>query len=332
MFNNFIKVCIKPLKYEVSQIKETVFIDYAKKYDYKTVSSVIKKTLRGRKKRFKRVVIKPNLCYDRPLPGATTNAELVKNVTKFFSKRSKEVFVVESDASLYRAEEAFKNLRIDKAVKKGGGQLINLSKHAPYRYLKFLFPYDLFVNLPVLKTHEFTLVTGAVKNLFGMIPERKRIKYHPFLDQVLVDLCEIYKNQLIIVDAIRGMEGHGPTRGRIVDMNIIISGKNPAAVDRIMCKVMGFDISEIPHIEYACKKLNPDGVNIKCSGVKLDDVIKNFDRPHLDPITATKMWIWRHKRLNDIFFASPFYKVTRAIGLKLRKSTRAVMGLEKIDD
>jgi hypothetical protein len=77
--------------------------------------------------------------------------------------------------------------------------------------------------------------------------------------------------------------------------------------------------------------LNPDGVDLECDGCELKKIARKFERPKLDPITATKMWIWRNKVPNNIFFASPLYRVTRAVGLRIRKFTRFILRMEKID-
>lgn len=310
-----------------------VLIKYVKKLDYKQVESLIKKIIK--KKNFGRVIIKPNLCFAERIPGATTSPKLIKYVTRYFVKNSEDVIVVESDALLNTADEAFDNLGIRKTVEREGGKIVNLTKYykeKKYDYLKKPFmKYDLFVNLPVLKTHEFALITGAVKNMFGMVPEMRRIKYHPVLEKILVKLCKIYKNQLIIMDGIYAMEGHGPTRGRTVKMNILIAGKNPAAVDEVVAKIMKIPLKDAPHIIYAKKMLNVNKVDINCIGTSLEKCTRKFKRPQLDPITATKMWVWRHSIPNNIFFASRAYKITRFFGLRIRKFVRWLMRMERID-
>jgi len=312
---------------------DKVFVQYCEKLEYRKVEKLIEKLIR--KKKFNKVIIKPNLCFSERIPGATTSPELVKYVTRYFVKHAREVLVVESDALLNTADEAFDNLGIRKAVEEEGGKTINLTKfykENKYDYLEEPFmQHDLFVNLPVMKTHEFALITGAVKNMFGMVPEMKRIKYHPILPKILVKLCKIYNRQLIIVDGIDAMEGHGPTRGRIVRMNILIGGKNPVAVDTIVAKIMDIPLKDVPHIEYARKMLNVNKIDIKCDGTTIEKCIRTFKRPQLDPITAAKMWVWRHSIPNNIFFASRMYKITRFFGLRIRKFIRWILRMEKID-
>ena len=310
-------------------IPSKVFIQHAEKPRFEGIKRLIEKSLHRRT--YNRVIIKPNLCLARKIPAATTDPLLMRYVTRYFVRCSKEVIAVESDGLINTADEAFDILGIRKAVEEEGGKVLNMSNYYPEKYIDHIFPHDLLVNLPILKTHEFTIASGAVKNMFGMIPDKKRVKHHPKIAKVLVGMCKKYNKQLIIMDGIRGMEGHGPTKGKIVNMKVLIGGTNPAAIDRVMCKLMGFSLREVPHIEYACRILNPDGVKIECEGVELEKLIKSFEKPKLDPITKVKMWVWRHEMPNDIMFVSPLYKITRSFGIPLRKAIRHALKMRNID-
>lgn len=308
-----------------------VFVQHTESYNYDDIARMLDKIIWDKNRKFNRVVIKPNLCFSERIPGATTCPDMATYVTRYFVKKSKEVLVVESDALLNTADVAFDNLGIREAVEKEGGKVINLSKYFPDKYKEMIFPHDLFVNLPVLKTHEFALLTGAVKNMFGMVPEKNRIKYHPILKETLVDMCNTYNEHLVLMDGIVGMEGHGPTRGRSVRMNVLIGGTNPAAVDTLASRIVQIPLEELPHIQYAREQLGIDEIKVYFDGTDMEKLSRRFKRPKLDPITATKMWIWRHKFINDFLFASRFYKVTRFVGLRIRKITRQILGMEKID-
>ncbi len=72
-------------------------------------------------------------------------------------------------------------------------------------------------------------------------------------------------------------------------------------------------------------------VDIECGGTSIRELAREFKRPQLDPITAGKMWVWKHKIPNSVLFASRLYPVTRFFGLKIRKLTRRILGMEKID-
>lgn len=121
---------------------------------------------------------------------------------------------------------------------------------------------DIIINLPKLKTHGFLYITGAVKNLLGVIPGLKKSRMHlrcpekrEFAD-LLLDLygalSQSYdkpKKILHLVDAIVGQEGEGPgPAGKPRKIGAIIAGFDPVAVDCVAADVLGFEHKKIPTI------------------------------------------------------------------------------------
>ncbi len=111
---------------------------------------------------------------------------------------------------------------------------------------------DRIINLPKFKTHLFTRITGAVKNLYGTVHGVMKVAYHSRLktpeafSQMLLDLARWLDPQLTVVDAVVGMEGNGPTWGKARFAGFIIAGTNPLAVDHVIARMMGFSPAEIP--------------------------------------------------------------------------------------
>ncbi|MGB9684758.1 MAG: DUF362 domain-containing protein, partial [Candidatus Bathyarchaeales archaeon] len=134
-----------------------------------------------------KVLVKPNMCMAKYVPGAVTSPLLIYSLVKLLRETAEDVIVGESDGYNYSCSLAFKKTGMRKAVEKAGGKVLNLSRDklvqinfdvSKVRRLflpKTLFEVDSIINVPVLKTHEFTLYSGAMKNLFGLIPDRKRI-------------------------------------------------------------------------------------------------------------------------------------------------------------
>ncbi|PVX24566.1 MAG: hypothetical protein CW691_07210, partial [Candidatus Bathyarchaeum sp.] len=153
-----------------------------------------------------KVIIKPNLCSKNYIPGAVTTPELLFNVVSILRDRVEEVIVGESNGYNYCCDDALAMTGVEKIVKKAGGQTINLSndeivkvnnpealvlKNFPLP--KTLLEADSIVDMPVMKTHEFTNYSGAIKNLFGCIPNNRRIFLHPKFDRVMHDLLVLLK-------------------------------------------------------------------------------------------------------------------------------------------
>ncbi len=59
------------------------------------------------------------------------------------------------------------------------------------------------------------------------------------------------KAYLAIVDGIIGGEGNGPLCPDPVQSNVLVSGTNPAEVDAVVARLMGFDPNQIPIVRHA---------------------------------------------------------------------------------
>ncbi len=102
---------------------------------------------------------------------------------------------------------------------------------------------DFILNLPKLKTHSFTAFTGAVKNMFGIIPLGFRHRYHrdfirnDVFSRMLVDIFSCAPPHLTIMDGIVAMEGEGPSAGTAKNVGVILSSKDAVAVDAVALKI-----------------------------------------------------------------------------------------------
>ncbi|MGA2766435.1 MAG: DUF362 domain-containing protein [Spirochaetia bacterium] len=113
------------------------------------------------------------------------------------------------------------------------------------------------VNLPRLKTHGLTAMTGALKNMFGVIPGGLKAEYHithPDLEsfsRMIVDLNGAVPSRLVVLDAITVMEGNGPANGHLRPVGLLIMSTDPVAADALGCRVMGLDPLSILFIRMA---------------------------------------------------------------------------------
>ena len=307
-----------------------VFVKKIESYTQSNVKNMIENVI-GKNKKYKTVLIKPNFCTMITQKGATTNPDLLKHVIRYFKKISKKVIVIESDTIRESFEEVVENLGIVEMIKEEGAELVNLSREKEYDYFKKPFlKHDLLVNLPVLKTHEFTLFTGAIKNMFGLVPYKRRMKHHPKLFESLFKIYKQYEKQVVIMDGLYGMEGNGPTRGTTVKMNIMLSSESPIAIDVVSTKIIGLNPNLIELTNFFKKEADYKGEEIVFKG-EFKKIIRKFKLPEIDPITRVKIWIWRKSLLNNFFFISKFYNVTRFFGINSRKVIRKILKMQNID-
>ena len=145
-------------------------------------------------------------------------------------------------------------------------------------------------NLCKMKTHLFTVMTGAIKNTFGVIPGLSKPGYHAKLQDVqrfagmLLDLSQYVSARLTIMDAVWAMEGDGPGAGDPRQVGLLIGSENPLALDVVANEIMGLDRKENPIIlEAERRTLKPNRLeDIEIIGANLAEVIvPDFKPPQL---------------------------------------------------
>ena len=112
---------------------------------------------------------------------------------------------------------------------------------------------DGIISISKLKTHNFTLFTGAVKNIFGVVPGLIKADYHLQMPQVedfskmLLDVYRAVPARLHVMDAIWGMEGDkGPRSGNPRRVGLLIAGTDGVAVDAVATAIVGIEPDSVP--------------------------------------------------------------------------------------
>ena len=282
--------------------------------------------LRGKR----RIFIKPNLSHFEYITGVVTSPELTYELIGLLRDRSEEVVVGESDGFNYACRTAFQQTGMEAAVKKAGGTVMNLSEDkvvevkfpksgSPLKHLflpKTALDADAVIDLPLMKTHEFMMYSGALKNLFGCVPSNRRIYLHPYLPEVLYRLYGIFKPALTVMDARVGIEGNGPTKGVPVPMGLMLMGNDALATDIVATEIMKLNWKDT-YLNYIAQKTGLREENISVQGLQVSEVARRFEPPRIDLPVKAQMEIYKHEYLTKLFFCSLdvvklFQKVTVA--------------------
>ena len=222
--------------------------------------------------------------------GATTDPIVVEAILQKLAQLPVTPYVVESDATMTNADEAFKATGMKEMCERYGVECLNLRHVKDKVTLQIangetldsikvprIVTESAIISAAKLKTLQMTIVTLGMKNLFGLLPDKMKGKYHlRGISNVVVDITSAIKPALTVIDGFVAMEGRGPSNGTPVQMNLIIAGKDVVATDATGSRVMGFDPHKIKHIRRANEKGLGNIDNINILGEKLESVTRKF--------------------------------------------------------
>jgi uncharacterized protein (DUF362 family) len=212
------------------------------------------------------VVIKPNLCTERKeqIHTANTSIAVLRAVCEVLLRKTSRITIVESDGARYAAEAAFENSGVYALGRELGIQVLNLSKDelvevSDSRLAGFALPRtwleaDVFMTLPVLKTHATTVFTGALKNQWGCIPRHDRILLHKYLHELIAELNRLRPVSLALMDGIVGMQGRGPINGYPIHLNVLLASSDPVALDATAMRLIGLEPLAARHLVHAAER------------------------------------------------------------------------------
>ncbi len=234
-------------------------------------------------KKGQKVVIKPNIGWDViPERAANTNPKLIGHLTKkCFEAGAKEVYVFDNTCDEWT--KAYKNSGIEKAVKDAGGTLApanskgyyqdvtisNTKKLTSAKVHELILSSDVFINVPVLKSHSSARLTMAMKNLMGIVWDRGYWHAND-LHQCIADFATYSKPTLNILDGYLVMKRNGPrgvSKDDVVQMNTLLISKDIVAIDAAGAKLFGYEPKDVRYIQiandYKTGTLELDKLNIK---------------------------------------------------------------------
>lgn len=274
----------------------------------------------------KKILLKPNILADLPPERAvTTHPAVFRAVAVYFQQRGAEVLAGDSPAihnTSFKAEKC----GIRGVCKELDIEWVDFSAD-PIRRNKFklanvLDRVDHVVSLPKCKTHELTYFTGAVKNLFGLIPGFSKATLHAkypnrnvFSDMVL-DLLETVKPSFAFMDAIIGMEGAGPQNGKAKHIGLLLGSADPVALDISTAQIIGYNPLQIPMFKFALERdtyVNAVNDIILEGGDLRDFRVKNFKRVSIDRGCNLIYMGIRSERLRRRFDRRPIFDHERCI-------------------
>jgi len=116
---------------------------------------------------------------------------------------------------------------------------------------------DVYISVPKMKTHGLTMISGAMKNNYGLLAGAQKSWFHYYsgdpkrFARVIVELFRIRPPDLVIMDAILAMEGYGPASPEARWVNKILAATDAAALDTVEAKIVGLSVADVPYLSIA---------------------------------------------------------------------------------
>lgn len=210
-----------------------------------------------------KVLLKPNLLGAFSPEEATTTHPSVVRATVILVQEAGGIVSLGDSPGTGELSAALRRSRIGSVAEELGASIgdfktsveIERAENVVGRRLplaKAVSDADVVITLPKLKTHAQMGFTCALKNQFGLIVGTEKSLWHyrlqdrDWLAALMIDINQLARPSLAIVDAIIGMEGHGPSGGDPREIGALVVGGDITAVDAVCCDLVGIDPASLP--------------------------------------------------------------------------------------
>jgi len=211
------------------------------------------------------ILIKPNYINSKhPSTGITTDSRVLEGIVKFLRMHKVEEIVIGEGSGWADTFQAFKIAGVDAVAERWDVKLVDLNKD---EFIEVRPPHPLalkkvkvaktalastIISVPKLKPHRIATITLSLKNMMGALAS-KGTMHRGNLSKKVADLASVLRPSVSVVDGIIAGEGH-ETSGNPVEMNLVIAGTDPVAVDSVGAAVMGVKPTDVKHLVFAEKK------------------------------------------------------------------------------
>ena len=217
----------------------------------------------------KKVLIKPNvLRASTAQESIVTNPAVLRAVVEKVETMGPASIIVGDNPGLvsYGAnEESFIQTGLMEAAKGHYQNIGNDSRKVAFN-AKFMptvsvssavLDADIVISLPKFKTHGLTVLTGAIKNSYGILPGAQKAMLHKAagsperFHELIVDVFRLRVPDLFIVDAVVGMEGNGPASPDLRNIGLMLASDNAVALDSVIATMMGVESGRLRFLQKA---------------------------------------------------------------------------------
>ena len=226
-----------------------------------------------------------------PVLSAITNPDLILSTIKVIKEASvkfKNIYVFDNCAVGFFTRLVYTIQNLGKRIKKLGAIPLYLDEKKsieidfngkaldkPIPIPKILYENlienkseNTYINLPKLKTHLQTGLTNCIKNQHGLLYDDEKVYNHHLINEKIIDILGKFKPDFNVVDATTVVD-YGQvaiTPEWEIPMGLLMSGKDPVAIDTVGAKLLGIKIEDVKYLQMAANQgfgsNNLDEINI----------------------------------------------------------------------
>jgi len=200
--------------------------------------------------------LKPNLLSPRlPEEAVDTHPEVVRAIVRLVKRIGAEVKIGDSPGGYGdNIGEIFEKSGMKKIAEDENVELVRFTASRFIHGIpisRYVFDSDCVISIPKLKTHSVTVLTAAIKNMFGTVPGLSKATCHSKAPKeedfakIIAKVHSISRPHLTILDAILAMEGDGPSAGIPRKMNFVMASTDAVATDSCIAKIVGLEPLDI---------------------------------------------------------------------------------------
>jgi uncharacterized protein (DUF362 family)/NAD-dependent dihydropyrimidine dehydrogenase PreA subunit len=217
----------------------------------------------------KRVLIKPNvLRASEAEEGIVTHPAMVRAVVEKVETMGPASIVVGDNPGVFcygANEETFRKTGLMEAAKGYYRNIGNDSEKLDFNprfaptvsISRAVLEADIVISLPKFKTHGLTIISGAIKNSYGILPGAQKARLHKAaggmerFHEMLVDVFRLRVPDLFLMDAVIGMEGNGPASPDLREIGLVLASDNGVALDAVMAAMVGCEPGRLRFLQKA---------------------------------------------------------------------------------
>jgi uncharacterized protein (DUF362 family)/Pyruvate/2-oxoacid:ferredoxin oxidoreductase delta subunit len=247
----------------------------------------------------KKVLIKPNVLRGSAAEeGVVTHPAVLRAVVEEVERRRPATIVVGDNPGVFGYgdnEACFRKTGLMEAAKGYYRNIGNDPRKTAFNpdfmsevvLSQAVLDADVIISLPKFKTHGLTVLTGAIKNSYGMLPGAQKARLHRAagtpqrFQEAIVEVFALRVPDLFIMDAVVGMEGNGPASPDLRDIGLVLASDNAVAMDAVMAYMAGCEPAQLPFLQKAAEMGLGD---FDLANIRLDGSLRRIPDFKLPPL------------------------------------------------